>query len=100
MSTMTRTLTCQLDECRRKGLTVDEDFERGIGRLRRGGPTAAIAFATLVAGLLLAGIMSPRLASIGTRAITAPSSRRTPSMRPRPPLHRTIVFERSPQALA
>jgi hypothetical protein len=49
-----------LQECRRRGLVVDEDFERGISRRARAVYTAAIALFVIVLG-------AAALIAIGTK---------------------------------
>jgi hypothetical protein len=49
-----------LARCRRLGLVVDEDFERGISRASRRVRTAALAVIILVIALLSAATMSER----------------------------------------
>ena len=41
-----------LDECRRRGLVVDEDFERGISRRARAFYTAALAMFVVALGVV------------------------------------------------
>ena len=79
-----------LDECRRKGLAVDEEFERS-GKPSELLRTTVIALFTILLALALATLITPHLAKSVLKPTNAPAGERPATSRSRSPFrHDTI----------
>lgn len=97
---MRRDLARHLEECRRRGLHVDEDFEKGRGRLRR--LARAITLSVLMAAFIATVVAIARPSLIDTLFAPAvmPAQTHRPDGGVRPHFRRAIVRARAPRALA
>lgn len=85
-------LARHLSDCRRRGLFVDEDFERGSARIRHAARAAALA--VLVAAFIVTIITLARPSLVDDafgRVLNAPQWRQPDANRLRKPLRRAIV---------
>jgi hypothetical protein len=99
--TMRGGLDRHLEQCRRQGLYIDEDFERGWARRR--GTTRAVALVILLAALVatVTAIARPTLVeALFAPAVMAPQTHHPDARAPHPPFRRAIVRARAPRAYA
>jgi len=87
-----------LCECRRKGLYVDEDFERGRAALRRAARGVALTVLMIAVIITIAGIARTSfveaLFSPSVSGPMAPQTHRPDARGPRLPFRRAIVRAR------
>jgi hypothetical protein len=89
---MSRELSPHLDGCRRKGLTVDEDFERGVTLQDRVTRSAALALFLILLAFVLATLVTPHLTESVLVPSNAPAGERPASTGSRSPLfHHDVV---------
>ncbi len=83
-----------LDECRRKGLVVGEEFERH-GSPRELLRTAMIALFTILLSLALATLIKPHLTRSVRTPPSVPAGERPSTSRSRSPLHPIVRVQKA-----